>query len=88
MEYNLDDLITNLYAENLINRTAIKMLMGMFLAYVEKHNKMEVEVLSEFIKNNFDKFLEETVLTTELKEEYLEYFSNETLKKFKEQIGI
>jgi hypothetical protein len=88
MDYDINEIITKLYAENMVNTAAIKLLTGMLFGYLDTVDKVKHDAMKKFFDDHLSRLVEQEVLKSELKDEYLEHFSQNALRKYLDQLGL
>ncbi|HEX3387263.1 MAG TPA: hypothetical protein VHS53_18820, partial [Mucilaginibacter sp.] len=86
--YNLDEIITDLYAKSIVQTAAIKLLKEMFFGFVSVTHPDKADVIKKVFDENISKVIEQEVVKTKLKDEYLEHFSQDALNRYLKDLGL
>ena len=82
MKYSIDEIITKLYGKCIAQSAQIRMLEAAVFGYISSVDPVRFEALKKTYNNNAClKAIEDDILASELKDEYLNYFSEEALRQ-------
>jgi hypothetical protein len=86
MEFNLDEFLTTLYAQNIKQKAEIIILRGLVLHLLCKGDKDKIEKMDTLFDSQLPTVLEALILDSPLKDEYLQKQANEFLQKIKDEL--
>lgn len=85
MDINEDELFSQLYADNLLLKAQTKLLMHLIMVVASECGyENAVEKLNAVYASRIDKYLEDQILASPLKDEHLQLMAEEFLKKVKD----
>jgi hypothetical protein len=88
MEFNQEEFLTKLYSDSMAHTAAINLLKSMFIGYVSTQNQAQGDALEKFFKEQFDQFVQNEILSSPMKDEYINYISEDGLKKLRNELGF
>lgn len=86
-KFKEEELLGQLYADNLMFKAQIKLLKEMVIAVASSNGKEKVgNALHNFYITNYPKYYEDQILLSPMKDEYLQKQAEDFLKRLKEEL--